>query len=132
MQHISIHAIHHHKRRPMQRVGVSLADGLLCGGKGGSFGLPSRQIFEKFYHQQLCGFVGDFPKAHYDGLCASFLEATLQTKYAFACNLTQSSLTRREHHQVKTTEIKAGNLFGGQDAVIRPLGDFLVAPWVEG
>jgi hypothetical protein len=132
MQHISIHAIHHHKRRPMQRIWIFGADSLLCGNEGGTLGSSNYQVLEKLYHQELRGFVGDLPKAHYDSLRARLLESSLQSENAVAGNLAESRLTRRKNNQIQSFEIKTRYFFGGQDAVVRTFGDFIAAFWVEG
>lgn len=55
------HPIDHHKRRPVQWIGVFFTDGLYGGEEGGAFGLSGGEAFEKFCHEEFSGFVGYAP-----------------------------------------------------------------------
>ena len=104
-----LHSIEEDEGRPVdglvEAAVLHLAQVTLCLGECLSSRLSFSQMTVERRHEYLRGLIVHFPEAHDKGFRPRLLEPPLQSEHAIARDITQSSLTGRQHHEVKTTQV---------------------------
>ena len=104
---------------PVERVGVLRLHCELCLAQRRGAALAGQQAAIEVLHQFPCRLVGDLPQAHDQRLGPGQDKCPPEAEDPLAnVDLTQSSLTGREHNQFGGEEVQASDILGGQQSVI--------------